>query len=105
MVLRENCSLKGYHTFHMDTQARLLADLDSVEDFIDLLSAKHFSVMKRFVLGGGSNVMFTNDFDGLVLKNSIVGIDLLKEDKDYVYLRAGAGVVWHDLVLHCIKKN
>lgn len=105
MILLENCPLKGYHTFHTDTYARLLADLDSVEDFKDLLSNVHFTSMKRVVLGGGSNVLFTGNYDGLVLKNSITGISVVKEDKDHIYVKAGAGEIWHNFVLFCIKNN
>jgi UDP-N-acetylenolpyruvoylglucosamine reductase len=57
------------------------------------------------ILGGGSNILFAKDFDGLVLKNEIKGIEKIKEDDDSVYIRAGAGENWHGFVLHCIENG
>jgi UDP-N-acetylmuramate dehydrogenase len=57
------------------------------------------------ILGGGSNILLTKNFDGLVLKNEILGIEKLKEDEEHVYVKAGAGVNWHQLVVHCINNN
>jgi UDP-N-acetylmuramate dehydrogenase len=61
--------------------------------------------MPILVLGGGSNILFTKDVDGLVLKNECKGINLIDEDADYFYVKAAAGEVWHDLVTHCIANN
>ncbi len=61
--------------------------------------------MKTLILGGGSNILFTKDFDGIVLKNEIKGIEKVKEDEEYVYIKAGAGESWHAFVLYCIKNN
>ena len=57
------------------------------------------------ILGGGSNVLFTKDFDGLVLKNGIKGMNVVKEDADHVYVEAGAGENWHGFVMHCIEQG
>jgi UDP-N-acetylmuramate dehydrogenase len=59
----------------------------------------------KMILGGGSNILFTRDYNGLVLKNTIPGIKVLNEDNEYIYVNAGAGIKWHDLVLFCIKNN
>jgi UDP-N-acetylmuramate dehydrogenase len=56
-------------------------------------------------LGGGSNILFTKDYDGAILKNEIKGIELQHEDADYVYVKVGAGENWHQFVLHCINHN
>jgi UDP-N-acetylmuramate dehydrogenase len=58
-----------------------------------------------FILGGGSNILFTRDFDGLVLKNEIRGIELIREDEKYVYVRVGAGESWHGFVQVCLQRN
>jgi len=57
------------------------------------------------ILGGGSNVLFTRDIDGFVLKNEVSGIDLVHEDEEYVYIKAGAGENWHAFVLHCLDRG
>ena len=56
-------------------------------------------------LGGGSNILFTKNFDGLVLKNELKGIELVKEDEHHVYIKAAAGENWHQFVLHCINND
>jgi UDP-N-acetylmuramate dehydrogenase len=57
------------------------------------------------ILGGGSNILFTDDFQGLVLRNEIKGIELVDEDTENVYVKSGAGEVWHEFVCHCIDHN
>ncbi|MEI8059541.1 MAG: UDP-N-acetylmuramate dehydrogenase, partial [Ferruginibacter sp.] len=61
--------------------------------------------LQTLILGGGSNILFTKNFDGIVLKNELKGIELLKEDEHYVYVKVGAGENWHQFVLHCISNN
>lgn len=57
------------------------------------------------VLGGGSNILLTKDFNGLVLKNDIMGIEEVKEDDEHVYLKVGAGENWHRFVMYCIDRG
>src|SRR6185437_10223763 len=59
----------------------------------------------RLILGGGSNILFTKNYDGIILRNEIKGIDVVKEDADHVYIRVGAGENWHQFVLHSISKE
>ena len=59
----------------------------------------------NLVLGGGSNILFTKDFDGIVLKNEVKGIELVREDDEHIYVKAGAGENWHQFVLFCIQNN
>ncbi len=60
---------------------------------------------KLLVLGGGSNMLFTNDYDGLVIKNNLQGINAVKETDDCVFVKAGGGVTWHQLVLWSVAQN
>ena len=57
------------------------------------------------VLGGGSNILFTKNFEGIVIKNEIDGIEKMAENDTHVFIKAGSGVVWHDFVLYCIENN
>jgi UDP-N-acetylmuramate dehydrogenase len=57
------------------------------------------------ILGGGSNILFTQNYEGLVLKNDLKGISIVKEEDDFVYVQAGAGENWHQFVLYCLRKN
>lgn len=99
-MILENASLKPFNTFGIDVNARYFTRFDSVSALKQIL--KDFQNLPLLVLGGGSNVLLTKHFDGLVLKNEITGIELVEENDDFVVLKSGAGEVWHDFVLHCI---
>ena len=103
MQIQENISLKPYNTFGIDAKAKLFASFRDTEELVEILTT--YSRLKTLTLGGGSNILLTKDFDGLVLKNEITGITELHEDPDYVYVKAGAGENWHRFVLHCINRN
>jgi len=103
MQVNENFPLKPYNTFGIDAKARFFNTFSSKEELEEYLM--FYSEYPIFILGGGSNILFTGDFDGTVLKNDIKGIELQHEDSDYVYVKAGAGENWHQFVLHCINHN
>ncbi len=103
MQLLENVSLKPYNTFGIDAAARYFAVFKSAEELEELASPA--PKPKTLILGGGSNILFTGDYDGFVWKNEIKGITELHEDNDYVYVRAGAGENWHLFVQYCISRN
>ncbi len=103
MQLQQHLSLKPFHTFGMEVYARYFAGFHSIEELEALLSMDIAS--KCLILGGGSNLLFTHDYDGFVLKNELQGIEVVKEDAEFVYLRAGAGENWHKVVMHCVNNN
>jgi UDP-N-acetylmuramate dehydrogenase len=105
MKIRENISLQPFNTFGIQANARYFAPFTSVEELTELVNYKLQATNHRLILGGGSNILLTRDFDGLVLKNEVGGIEVVKEDDTYVYIRVGAGVNWHQFVLHCIENN
>lgn len=101
MDVQENFSLKTHHTFGMEVQAAAYASITSEDDL-----QKKIPIAKPFlILGGGSNLLFTKDFDGLILHNQIKGIELVQETENDVFLKIGGGEIWHDLVLWCIERN
>ncbi|MGZ4047771.1 MAG: UDP-N-acetylmuramate dehydrogenase [Bacteroidia bacterium] len=105
MKILENHSLKKLNTFGIDASARYFTEFSSIEEIKEILSEPKFSNLNRLILGGGSNLLFTKNFDGIVLKNNLKGIELIKEDADFYYVRSAAGEVWHTFVLHCIENN
>lgn len=109
MNVQENISLKTFNTFGIDVTTKYFASFDSVDQLHELLEFNQRSTANdqrsTLILGGGSNILFTKDFDGLVLKNELVGIKEIKEDAHHVYVQAGAGVNWHHFVLHCIHNG
>jgi UDP-N-acetylmuramate dehydrogenase len=106
MQIRENISLKSYNSFGIDIQAKYFGAFQNVAELEDLLRSNDIQTSRtHLILGGGSNVLFTKNFDGAVLKNDINGIEVVKEDEDYVYIKAGGGENWHSFVMHCIEKG
>jgi UDP-N-acetylmuramate dehydrogenase len=101
-MLQENISLRVYNTFGIAAGARYFAQVRSVQQLGELLRGNRYPLL---VLGGGSNILFTKDVDGLVLKNELMGIEKVAEDEAYVYVKAGAGENWHGFVLHCIANG
>ena len=103
MIISENFSIKKYNTFGIDTSAKYFAGFNSIEQLQAL--TERFAHEKIMILGGGSNVLFTKDFNGIVLRNEIKGIHIIDEDPLHYYLRAGSGEIWHQFVMHCINNN
>ncbi len=102
MHFQENYSLKSLNSFGIDIKAKYFTSFKDADELSEILSEKEEN---KLILGGGSNILFTKNFDGLVLKNEIDGIEIIKEDEQHIYVKAGAGVGWHQFVLFCIKNN
>jgi UDP-N-acetylmuramate dehydrogenase len=99
--MQEGVSLKPYNTFGIDVNARLFAAFHSLEELQDLLPS-----LRRipFLLsGGGSNMLFTQDFDGIFVRNRILGIEEVVRSENEVVVSAGAGENWHQFVQHCVS--
>jgi len=109
MTIQENISLKSLNTFGIDVKAEYFAPFHSVSELHELLEFDKRATVNgqraTLILGGGSNILFTKDIDGLVIKNEIAGIKEIKEDEHHVYVQVGAGVNWHHFVLHCIHNG
>lgn len=100
----EHFSLYPFNTFGMDVYAAHFDILSREEELLHLKEQKAFG-NGLLILGGGSNILFTQDVPQWVLRNEIRGIEKINEDEDFVWLRAGAGEVWHGFVLYCVNKG
>ncbi len=105
MTVKNNYSLKNLNTFGVDAFTKYFADVKSINDFSDIFQNQEIFNNKVFVLGGGSNTLFVNNFEGIVIRNSFKGITLEEEDSETILLKAGAGEVWNDVVKFCIERN
>ncbi len=105
MEIKENISLKNYNTFGMDCKSKYFVEIPNFTILSEVLESKIFLQNKALILGGGSNILFTHDFEGIVLKIDFKGIQLIQEDENHVYIRAEAGEVWHHLVEYCVLSN
>lgn len=104
-AIEENKSLKEFNTFGIECRSRYFVRIKSETDLIEVFKNEKFKNIEKMIIGGGSNILFTKDYTGLVIKNEIPGIKILSEDDENVLIESGAGVVWHDFVLFCIGKN
>jgi UDP-N-acetylmuramate dehydrogenase len=105
MTVLQRRSLKTLNTFGIEATAKYFSEIRSKEEFQALSRDGRFAGQKKLVLGGGSNILFTEDFDGWVVKNSIPGIEIVKETPGEAIVKAGAGEDWHGFVNWCIEKN
>lgn len=98
-------SLKPYNTFGIDVQADKLVHIQTPEQLKELIRIGAFTTGPFLILGGGSNVLFTKDVKGLVVRNELKGIEVLKEDDSHVWVKAMGGEIWHEFVLWSIERN
>ncbi|MBC6401774.1 MAG: UDP-N-acetylmuramate dehydrogenase [Ekhidna sp.] len=105
MIVQQNVSLKPYNTFGIDENAGFLAIVDSTDDLDEIFGSGSFRSQRKMILGGGSNVLFTRGFTGVVVKNEIKGIHIFKESDAEVFVSVGAGENWHQFVLWSVERG
>lgn len=105
MEIKQNYSLEEHNTFHLPVKTRWFLEYDTEEEVRTALRDEYFMECNKLHIGGGSNLLFVNDFDGIILHSNIRDITVLKEDGEHVYLRVGSGVVWDDLVRHAVANG
>lgn len=105
MKLFQNYPLQDITTFHAKVFAKYYTVFSSVDFLKQILSSPEVKSMPFIILGGGSNVLFTGDFNGVIIRNAMEGIEVLNEDDNSVLLKASAGEKWHDVVLYCVNRN
>lgn len=105
MQISSHISLKPFNTFGIEASAKLFTIVRSTPDVQELLQHQDYKNNPHLILGGGSNILLTQNVDGLVIKNELKGIDVVEETEDYALVKCSAGEVWHDFVLYCIGKG
>jgi UDP-N-acetylmuramate dehydrogenase len=105
MTIKESVSLKALNTFGLDVYAKYFAQIANEDDLREVLSSRVLSGQAHLILGGGSNILFKGDFDGLVLKNELLGKEIVFEDDKEAIVKIGAGENWHEFVLWALDKG
>lgn len=105
MKISEQTSLFPYNTFGIDVKTDFFVEYDSVCDLKTILQSELLKSNSILPIGSGSNLLFLNDFKGVVLHSKIDSILIVREDDAKVYLEVGSGVVWDDLVAHCVANG
>lgn len=101
LQIHENISLRNFNTFRIEAFARYFVEINHQEDLVELFKDSKWHQTPRLVMGGGSNMLFTKNFDGLVIKINIRGIEH-RINHEEVIVETGAGEVWNDLVNYCV---
>lgn len=105
LYLKRDFSLRPFNTFGIDATASVYMEVLSADDLLQVYRDTELMSVPRLVLGGGSNLLLTDHFKGLVLHMLMKGISIDGEDDDAVYVRASAGEKWHDLVIWTLQKG
>ena len=101
--MQKEVSLKPFNTFGIEVRTSLFASFSSITELIDLLPT--IRTNETLISGGGSNMLFTKDFDGLFIRNCINGIKEIERTETHVVIEAGAGELWHDFVMYCVDRG
>lgn len=100
-----NHSLLPYHTFGMDVKTSVFIEYTSVDELKQILQQENLSEKKWLHIGGGSNLLFTGDYEGVILHSAIKGTEIVYEDDEAVHVRVGAGEVWDDFVAYAVNQG
>lgn len=100
-----NASLQKYNTFHLNVTAKHFTQVFSIDDVKEIIKLNQKEKLPILILGDGANILFTKDYDGLVIKNSIIGKKIIEENDEYIILEALSGEDWPDLVTYAVSNN
>ena len=100
-----NHNIKDYTTFGINANVAEMVSFDNIPELQEFIKSRPLSKEKHLLIGGGSNLLFLQDYEGLVIKAGFQSIELLEESKKYIYIKAGAGVVWDDFVEYCVEQK
>jgi UDP-N-acetylmuramate dehydrogenase len=104
-TFEKNKSLFPYNTFGIEARASFFTVVKSAAEVQTLIRTGALRDKSLLILGGGSNLLLTQDFDGIVIKNEIRGTQIVEEDADQVVVEVGSGEVWHDFVMRCVENG
>ncbi|MEL6254163.1 MAG: UDP-N-acetylmuramate dehydrogenase [Bacteroidota bacterium] len=103
--LRSQVDLSSYNTFGIKAHARYWIEISTEVEAREFLIDNMRNPSELFILGGGSNILLRGDLDKVVIKNSILGKEVLKKEGDDIFIRFGAGENWHECVMYCVEKG
>jgi UDP-N-acetylmuramate dehydrogenase len=105
MIIQENFSLKSFNTLGVQSIARYYTEITSQSEINELIANPIIHSLPVLILGTGSNILFTTNFEGFVVKNSLKGIEVLEEDKEKVIIKVSSGENWSNFVDYCTDKG
>lgn len=105
MNFLENYRLLSKNTFRIDVFAKYYYELNDTKSFYEMIKTEVYKNSEKLILGGGSNLLFTRDFNGLVIKNNLSGIEVISETDTQIKVKIGAGENWHKFVMWAVNRN
>lgn len=105
MRIEENYSLLKHNTFHLPVKTRWFVEYENEEELGRILRDEYFQECISLHIGSGSNLLFINDYNGIIFHSLIKGVELIDEDEDTVLLRIGAAEIWDDVVAYVVSKG
>ncbi len=105
-MIEKSKNIKAYNTFMVPVVARYFAIVYDCPSLYQILASDEWSrAEKKMVLGGGSNILFTKDYEGFIIKNEMKGIDIMNEDAESIIVRVGAGEGWDNFVMWSVERG
>ena len=105
MNILQDSSLLNFNSFGVNHKSKYLIKIENRDDISNVINNKDIRNEKKLIIGGGSNILFTKDFDGIVLVNKIMGIDKFYEDENIVKIKVGSGENWDEFVSYCVENS
>ena len=102
MKIKEYYPLKNHNTFGVEAVAKYFVDINHIDDIFFFISSGKSGIQPRLILGEGSNMLFTKDFEGIIVHSKLKGIEVIDEDSEYVFVRAAGGENWDGFVKYCV---
>ena len=103
MTITQNASLLGFNTFGIDVKTDMLIEYSTVDELRKILKTFINQSTKYLHIGSGSNLLFLSDYKGIILHSQIKQIQITSQNSEFVFLKVGSGVLWDDLVAHCVE--
>jgi len=103
--IKENFSLHSFNTFHIESTARYFTEVNTIENFRELIASGKLNESPLLVLGGGSNLLFTGNFNGIAVHIINKGIEIQNRTADAVLVKSAAGENWHEFVTYCVNEG
>ncbi len=105
MVIEENFSLLSYNTFRLPVKSKIFTEAKTVKDLLAISDLFRNYNLPKLILGGGSNILFTSDFEGIIIYPNITGTEITRQDEEFIYVKAYAGETWDEFVSFCVSNN
>jgi len=105
MEVKKDFDLIACNTFGLSSRARFVVEINNERELQELLNLEEFKKYEKLFLGGGSNVLFTKNFEGMVVLNKLKGIEIAKEDAENVFIKSMGGEWWNDLVNFTVDRG